>query len=189
MREENNFTLFLRYRKKLNNMPRFLFILVLPLLFFSCKKDPNVLFEMNYPNNDFAIGAGLSPFEVHYFTLFNIQTGADSLFNFYNVDMSEVTQIQPRTARLSSIFASSDYNFINKIEIRIFEDDPDDYDVIFFRDDVPFDTRRDLDLVPNGVDVQNYLTGRRFGIVLRMELRDISPEFLESRLNFSFSVQ
>ena len=170
-------------------MRYFFLLLILPVLFGSCRKDPNVLFEMDYPNNDFAIAAGLSPFEVHYFTLHNIRTNSDSLFSFHNIDPNNITQIQPRSARLSALFASSDYNFINKIEIRIFSDNPDNYDVLFFRDDVPFNTRRDLDLVPNGVDVQRYLKKDRFGLIIRLELRDISPEFMESRLDIQFAVQ
>ena len=169
---------------------RYIFLLIaLPFLFFSCKKDPNVLFEMAYPNNDFSIAAGLNPFDVHYFILRNIQTNSDSLFSFHNIKASAITQIQPSSARLSAIFASSDYSFIRKIEIRIFKDNPDDYNVLFYRDDVPFNTGQDLGLIPNGVNIKKYMVEDHFGIVVRMELRNISPEFIESRLNFKFGVQ
>ena len=169
---------------------RYLFyFFLISVLMVSCKKDQNILFEMNYPVNDFAINAGLNPFEVHYFEIRNITSNADSLFSFHNVNKTSISSIQPKAARLSSIFASSDYNFIANIEIRIFENDPDNYNVLFYRDNVPLNTGKDLDLIPLGVDIQDYALKENFGLVIRMELRDITPEFIESRLNFSFSVQ
>jgi len=143
---------------------------------------------MEYPNNDFAIQAGLNTFDAHYFQINRIVSNADSLFSFYNVDPTNIQQIQPRSARLTSIFASTDYSFIRDIEIRIFEDDPDNYQVLFFRDNVPLNTGQTLDLVPNGVDIQELVKKEKFGIVIRMVLRDLSPEFIESRLDFSFNV-
>ena len=89
---------------------------------------------------------------------------------------------------MTSIFASTDYSFIRDIEIRIFEDDPDDYQVLFFRDNVPLNTGQILDLVPNGVDIQEIVKKEKFGIVVRMVLRNLSPEFIESRLEFAFNV-
>ena len=167
---------------------RYLLIFLLPLFLTNCKKDENVLFRMEY-TEAFEIQAGLNTFETHHFLLKNINTNINSYLANYGGSASELLAINPRSARLETLFSNATYDIITDISVRMYLDDPTDYKEIFYREDVPFNTGSNLDLIPTLVDVKEMLTDERYSIDVAFLFRETPPEFIESRLTFDFFVK
>jgi len=169
-------------------MKNSLIVLFLSLLFLQCKEEPQILFEMPY-RVDFEITAGLNPFDAHYFNSPNINSKVDTLFSVHNVDQNEIISIQPHIGRLSTVFNDVDYDFVRDISVRIYNDDPDDFREIFYRDELPLNTKGDIDLLPTLTDIQDFVKNDQFNIIVRFEFRNAPPEFIQSRLDYSFEVK
>lgn len=166
----------------------YLLVLLLPLLLTNCKKEENVLFRMEY-NETFEIKAGLNTFETHHFLIQNRNTNINSYLAGYGGDASELMAINPRSARLETLFSNATYDIVLDVSVRIYEDDPNDYKEIFYREDVPLNTGATLDLIPTLVDVKEMMTEDRYNIDVAFLFRNPPPEFIESRLTFDFFVK
>ncbi len=164
-------------------------LLILPMvfLFSDCKKDDDILFEMEY-FHDFTIPAGLNPFAgTHIFENSNISSNFASIFAANTISAEDLVAINPGTSFLQGKFASPDNGYIQEISIRIFSpDDPTIWREVFYRTNVPENASGDLGLVGTLVDAKDFLTQETFGIRVELRLRDISPETIDMRLNFSF---
>ena len=163
----------------------FLFI---PILFSNCGDDEIIQFRMEY-RQDFEISAGLNPFEVWYFEINNVDSNAADYFSTFDVQQSDVTAINPGSAQMSLIAASNDYDFIEDISVRMYLEDPAVYKEIFFRDNLPNDNSRVLDLIPTLVDVQDWIVEDSYNILVRIQFRQAPPEFFDNRLDFDFLVK
>ncbi len=168
-------------------MQRLLYLLPFLLLLSNCQKEPDYLFKMEY-EQDFEIAAGLNTFVVWYFEMRFIPSNADDFFTAFGADINEAGIINPGRARLSTIFSDVDYDFIEDISVRIYQDDPDEDKEIFYRDNLPFNTGRDIDLFPTLVDVSEFVLEERFNVRVRMVFRQNPPQFVDSRLTFDFLV-
>ncbi|MFK7771211.1 MAG: hypothetical protein AB8F94_03690 [Saprospiraceae bacterium] len=166
-----------------------IFWLVLPLvfLFSNCKKDDDILFEMDY-FYDFTITAGLSPFSgTHFFEITDIPSLSDVLFSQSGKTAEELNAINPGRAVLRGIFANPDNSYIQEVSVKIFsKEDPTVEREIFYRDQIALNASGDLGLIGTLIDAKSYLEKDDFGIRIAMRLRDISPETIEMRLDFSF---
>lgn len=164
-------------------------LLILPFvfLFSNCKKNDDFLFEMQYLN-DFTISAGLNPFSgIHVFETKSIPSNALNIFTQNGVTDEDLEVINPGVANLSGIFTSPENGYIQEISIKIFSaDDPSFEKEIFYREQIPQNASGDLGLIGTLVDTKEFLTKEDFGIRIEMRLRDISPETIDMRLNFSF---
>lgn len=152
---------------------RYIYLLLTALLFVQCEKDElRVAFEMTYPENRFTVPAGLNTIESHYLFFKNVPT--NKAFFFGDIDESEIKEISPVSARLRAEQSIGDFSFAQEIVIRLCEDDQADINnvlqkcrrEIFFRDNIPFNTARQLELIPNGNNLLETLTGDEFNFVL-----------------------
>ena len=57
---------------------------------------------------------------------------------------------------------------------------------IFFRDEIPLNTGRSITLFPSLPEIGRHLTGDEFNVRVELRLRDITPQFIETRLDFQF---
>ncbi|MFK8008755.1 MAG: hypothetical protein AB8H03_20515 [Saprospiraceae bacterium] len=166
-----------------------IFLLVLPFLFLfsNCKKDDDILFEMEY-FHDFTITAGLNPFSgTHIFEVTDVPSLSDALFDQNGTTAEELNAINPGTAILRGIFASPDNSYIQEVSVKIFsKEDPTIEREVFYRDQISLNSSGDLGLIGTLVDAKSYLEKEDFGIRVELRLRDISPETIEMRLDFNF---
>jgi hypothetical protein len=166
-----------------------IFLLVLPFvfLFSNCKKDNDILFEMEY-FYDFTITAGLNPFKTHIFFVEDIPSLSDALFTQNGKTAEELIAINPGTAVLKNPFNSNPENgYIQEISVKIFsKEDPTVEREVFYRDQISLNSSGDLGLIGTLVDAKGYLEKDDFGIRIELRLRDISPETIEMRLDFNF---
>ncbi len=168
-----------------------LLLFLLPIILLSnCKKDDNFLFEIPY-QAQFTIPAGLNIFGSHIFEIRMIPSRLDSLLAFNNVDPADIKSINGRSARISAVFSNIPYNFVREAYIEVFDaNDPDRvWKEGFYRQQVPLNNGSDLDLIASLADLQTFLLEDSFNIRVRLKLREISPEFIESRLDFSLIVR
>ncbi|MEM1326765.1 MAG: hypothetical protein AAGI23_12460 [Bacteroidota bacterium] len=154
-------------------MTRYLLLLAFACTFWSCEKDSlRVAFEMTYPENRFTVPAGLNTLESHYLFFRDIPT--NKAFFFGETEESEIIEINPASAVLRADQRISDFSFAEEIVIRLCEDNQANINnvlqkcrrEIFFRENIPFNTGRQVELLPNGNNLQPTLTGDNFNFVL-----------------------
>lgn len=140
---------------------------------------------MNY-QRDFEIGAGLGVFDVHGFKFENIPTNINTYLRDNSVEMSDIQSITPRRAQLSINFADIEFAFVREVIVEVYTDEDVIGREVFYREQIPTNTGIRLDLVPSLPDVLDYLTQEDFNIRVEMKFRDISPQFIETRIDFEF---
>ena len=156
--------------------------------FSSCTDEAETLFEMDY-RVDYNIAAGLNTFETHFFELFNIPTNATNLLQANNLTDGEIEAILPKSARLSSVFLSDDLDFIREISVRLINGDNQNQTEIFFRENIPLDTRDFVDLIPTLPNVKQLMLEDFHNLSIRMEFWEPTPTFVDVKLEFDFQVQ
>ncbi|CAN5612032.1 hypothetical protein BH23THE1_BH23THE1_11350 [soil metagenome] len=164
------------------------FVLVAMIGLGSCKKDNSGnRFDMIYPELYFTIPAGLNPFLIHFIEIRNIPLNKAFYFNQNNVQDPSSTRIQPRSARITSIFGDVDFEFIERISVLVSStENPNQYVEAYYRDPVPLNAGNFLDLIPTLLDLQQIITTDSLNVRIRMQLRSPSPVFVESRLDYTF---
>ena len=162
----------------------FLLLLAIILLTDCNKNDPDVKFEMVY-EREFTIPAGLNVFETHYFPITNISVG--SYFSANNVTPADLVAINPGSARLSTKFSGlGEYDFIRDVSIVIFTDDETNNKEVFWRPNVPLNTREDLDVFATLVDAKQYFQNSKFNLYVKLNLQAVPQQTIETRFTFSF---
>ena len=165
-------------------MKKLLFLTLLPIFIFACG-DKRTGFDMSY-RVDFEIPAGLPTFDTHVFETYNIPTNKSTFLTANSLDEQDITRITPREARLSINFSEEDFYFVQEIVIEMFTIDDVTGKEVFFRDVIPLNTGNDIAIIPSLPEVTDILLGDRFSIRTEMRLRDISPSFVEARLEMIF---
>lgn len=160
------------------------FLLLLPIIFSACKGD-GLGFNMTY-QRDFEIPAGLGVFDTHVFELNGIPTNKAAFLSTSGASESDITTILPKEAELSINFANVDFVFVGEVVVEIFTRADNIGTEIFYRDEIPLNTGRAITLFPSLPEIGQYLTGDEFNIRVELRLRDISPQFLDTRLDFQF---
>ncbi len=155
------------------------------LIIFSACRDNGPGFNMTY-QRDFEIPAGLGVFDTHVFELNGIPTNKAAFLSTTGANENEITAILPKEAELSINFANVDFIFVGEVVVEIFTREDNNGVEIFYRDEIPLNIGRSITLFPSLPEISEYLTGDEFNIRVELRLRDISPQFLETRLDFQF---
>lgn len=154
------------------------------LMLSGCGNNDDILFEMVY-EREFVIPAGLNTLETHYFYLDNISVGSYLTSN--NVTADELRAINPGTARMSTIFSGlGDYSFIRDVSIEMFTDDEARAKEIFWLPNVQNNTGEDLDIFATLVDTREFFEFNRFNVFVKLRLREVPAQTIETRFRFSF---
>ena len=103
-----------------------------------------------------------------------------------HVPENDITAILPKEAELSINFANVDFVFVGEVIVEIFTREDNVGVEVFYRDEIPLNTGRRITLFPSLPEISNYLAADEFNIRVELRLRDISPQFLETRLDFQF---
>ena len=173
-------------------MKKLIFIFLVVSVMVSCRKDTEraFLFEMEYPV-DFTINAGIGPYVSHYFEIQGIQTFADSLFAFHNVDPTTIESILPRKGRLVAVFSDVEYDFIKNIEVELYDEVNGSILRLpaYYRDPVPEKTGGQVDLVSEEVDLKDFMLKDKMNFRIKLQLYGAAPKTIESRLILTFAVR
>lgn len=172
-------------------MNRLYFLLLfVPLFLASCKKkDERILFEVPY-EFDFELSAGLSTFQRHSLEVLNISTKLDSLLSFNNLSEENINEIQGQEARFTMIIPSGDYSFFQEISVFVFDPVTQEKREIFFHDRVQQNTGDQLQLIPALTNVRDIMLEKdKFNILIEMQLREVTQQFIPTRFRFSLKAK
>ena len=173
-------------------MKNIIFLFLLPILFCACGDDgPG--FDMSY-RQDFEIPAGLNTFDTFGFVFRDIPVNKNAFFAANDVTEADITSITPREARLSINFGDEDLFFVREVVVEILTKEVDNegnprWKEIYFRENVPLNTGQSIQLLPSLPQVTEELTSDEFTVRVEMLFRDITPTFIDSRLEMVFLAQ
>lgn len=159
-------------------------LLAIPIIFATCR-DNGPGFNMTY-QRDFEIPAGLGVFDTHVFELNGIPTNKAAFLSTTGANENEITAILPKEAELSINFANVDFIFVGEVVVEIFTRNDIAGTEIFYRDEIPLNTGQRITLLPSLPEISEYLTEDEFNVRVELRLRDITPQFLDVRLDFQF---
>ncbi len=160
------------------------------LLFTTCKKQEDFLFEMNY-DLEFTIQPGLSPFGgIYGYKIKDIPSNFDNYLSANGRNADDITNIACGSARATALFTGAEYGFIRNATVIIASStDTAFFKPAFERIQVPDDTGSQLDLIGTLVDAAPILQEETFEVWFEMELRQTSPSLINSRLELTFLAQ
>ncbi|MEM0993783.1 MAG: hypothetical protein AAGI49_12170 [Bacteroidota bacterium] len=167
------------------------------LLLMGCSKDDlRVAFQMNYPQNRFTVPPGLNTLESHYIFFRDVPTNKS--FFFGDVLEEDILEISPASARIRGDQSIADFAFAQEIVIRVCEDNTANINKvfekcrreIFFRDNIPLNTGREVELIANLNNLQTTLTQDEFTFVLVFLLnRAFTGAALPANLELNFAAK
>ena len=165
----------------------FRFILVLLALSTGCSKNPDILFEIPL-QLDFTIGAGLSPFEKHFYLVQNVPTNMQALKEQFNVTENQDLVMRPGSAVLRS-FSRVDFDFIQEVTISVYEDDRENDTEIFFNNQIPFNAGRNVFINPIDRDYRDEVDRESLNFKIGLRFRSITPTSIDSNLEIVFTAE
>lgn len=188
----NNFGKLNKKNEKLmyNFKKKYLFLTTAILLLFlsSCRKEPEVLFFMEY-EIPLSIPAGLNPIDAHFFNFRNVPTNFEPLMESFNLDTSNYV-IEPHSAELVAIFNEAEFNFVRDVKIFIIPNYSSSIrHEVFSRENVLLNTKHQLIVFPWQLDVKEFLKQRETQFLLQLNLRGASPTSIETRIKIRFQVR
>lgn len=166
---------------------KLIILLLIPIFFTTCKKDP-IGVTMTY-QQDFEIPAGLNVFDTHVFELNGIPTNKAAFFSAGSISESDITKIIPGEAALTINFANVDFYFVGEVIVEIFSREDIVGREIFYQELIPQNVGTRINLFPSLPDIKDFLTGDEFNVRIELRLRDITPQFIETRFDFQFRAQ
>ncbi len=174
------------------------FLPLLALILWQCNGDSiNVAFDMQYPNLQFTVPAGLNTIDAHFFIIRDIPTNKAAFFG--NIDEVDIVEISPSAAIVRGVQGNlADYSFVDEIVVRICDDNDISQEnifqkcrrEIFFREAIPFNTGNRVELIPNAINLKAELIKDNFTVaVVFNRLRDFSPLEMPTRLELIFQAK
>lgn len=154
----------------------------------SCNKSPDVIFELPIQIS-FEIRPGLSPFERHFYLVKDVPTNFGPLSNQFQLGEDSNPFIRPGSAVLSSLLRNIDLNFVQEIEVSVYEDDPDDDFALFYTAEVPGNAGKNVLVLPFDRDASEFLTRESLNFRIAMRYRAITPTAIESVIDMNFTVE
>ena len=164
----------------------------LPVLFFaSCdgEEQKDVIFEMAY-RLEFEIPAGLNTIEDHYFVFRNNTSTLDSLLSFYGYEREDISAINPKSARLTSLFSGDEFDFLHEFSLYLFKDENNNQaHEAFWRTEIPLNTGTIVDIPGTLLDTKDFFLEPKFNAELRFDTRKTTTTFVATRIDFVFVVR
>lgn len=154
------------------------------LMLGSCGSD-NELIGIQMPYRyQFDVPAGLNPLNTHFFERTGLITNASSL-----IGNNTIERIIPYTARLTSL-DNVDFGFIREIEVRVKDPDNPGLEIpVFYREELPQNTGRNIDLIAIQTNIGNILNKPSVDVIVEFKLYSTSGQTFQSDLQLSFLAQ
>ena len=107
-----------------------------------------------------------------------------------NLSNGEVSSVSTSFARLYDVFGSSHLNFIDKIEVFIYNPDtPTQKWLAAIEDPVRNNVKEEIKIFPAITDFKDIMQEDLINIEIKLRLRDISPEEIDCRLELTMLAQ
>ena len=152
-----------------------------------CQNDDNILFSLNYETK-ITLSAGLSHFQVHYFTVEDMQSNIKAALLSKGLKESDIKSIEPASAYVVSLDPGNVFDFVEEVSVKISDTNVFNKEY-FYTIQVPYNAAEQLDLVGTLVNATEYLLKDRFNTQLRFKLRADVPSTFEVKLGMKFIVK
>lgn len=171
---------------KINFISKLLFItLIFSLL--SCNKDT---FPKKFGirlERDFNVAAGLDILDAHYFVLNEIPTFYDNIIAQENVPAGTTIHLVPERAIITSQFGEVDFDFIDKVSVRIFTNtNLTDKPEAFYVEFIPNTVDNELELIPTSFEALPFLEGGLVNAEVKFLFKRTSPQQMNLHLVMDF---
>ena len=168
-------------------LPVFVFTLFSAFLFQSCGKETIPKKFTVRLDRTFEVPAGLNYIDAHYFVLDEIPTFYDQIIGQQNVPAGAKITLVPERASITSLFNDIDFDFIDKVAIRIYtNNNPKDKPEAFYIEYIPNSVDNELQLIPTSFDAKPFL---EYGIVnaeIRFFFKRTTPQSMNLRIVMDF---
>jgi hypothetical protein len=166
-------------------MNKYVFSFFVLLLLGSCKKDSG--FDMFY-RKQFSIPIGQTPQFSFNYDFKNIPADTTAFFTPSGVTSNQIASIKPKSMSIIALYGGIDYNAVRSVEVWINSpiNNTPSPQIIFFRDDVPVNTNERIDLIPNDVDIKQFITLGKFNIKITLKFKDNTIRTLETDTTITF---
>jgi hypothetical protein len=162
----------------------------LVILSMSCNKDsgPGRGQDISY-RQTFEIPAGIGVFDVHHFYITGIPTKYAATLALANLTDAEVTRVTTIEGTISGLFGDANMEYIDRISVRAFITDPNNYLEIAYRDPSPLDPGNQIGLIPSLSDSKGFFNGERFSLDIVIWLRQTTQETTPVQLDLKMRAE
>lgn len=166
------------------------FLILCLLLTFGCSKTANN-YDYEFYVNDvfFQVAPGMNTIETHVFVVNNVNTFLSQYMDTKSQNVEDIKNIASGRANLSGRYNAVDMGFIREVRVRLVDtNNPNEYQEIFQRLDIPPSGEYNLALNPTLADIKKFIDKERVNVEVRMIFRRIPPRFIPLDLDFSYAV-
>ena len=155
----------------------------------SCgKNDTNEVFEY-VQRVDFTIDAGLNTIDTYFFPFDPLTSPLMGKLEEFKLTFTDIAEVQPKSAEISSIFGDENLEFIRRISVRVHEsNDVLNATEIFYSDPTPLKKSNTIRPFPNISEVKDIMINDFYGIELRLDFRYVIPKSIEMKLEYKMRV-
>jgi hypothetical protein len=167
-------------------------LLLLPLLFFGCNENADILLRIPFRDLDFALPAGLNPVETWYRTFERVPTDIRDVMEANGLDPDGNYRITPVGANLIARFGDQELDFLQEVAVYLCDQEdtsPRCGPEAFYRFPIPQDIGTVVELVPNNNVLNDLLLEERINVQILMRFDAPPVEFTDLRLEMEFKVQ
>lgn len=174
----------------MNSFKYFLLFFSICILNQSCKKDNQVLFEMDL-FFDINIPIGLNTIENHYFIIEDVPTFALNHLAGANLTSEDISRVLGATGNFSTRVSGINLDVIDNMGLHVL--DKNDHNIrkevlYVFNDRIPFGSKTDVDLIPSIIDVKDFFLEETVDLELKVNFRGFASDQIDGRFEFRMSV-
>jgi len=160
------------------------------LVSISCHKNEGPGRGVDLPyRQTFEIPAGIGVFDVHHFYISGISTKYNATLGLANITDADVTKVTTLEGTIAGIFGDANLDFIDRISIRVFETDPNNYLEIAYRDPSPVDPGNFIGLIPSLSNSKEFFSKDKFSLDIVVWLRKTTQETTPVSLDFKMRAE
>lgn len=153
----------------------------------SCKKDS---FQKKFGvrlDRNFDVPAGLDFIDAHFFVLTELQTFYSNIIAQEDVPDGATISVVPERAVITSLFGDVDFDFVERVSVRIFtNDNVDDKPEAFYIEFIPNTVDGELELIPTSFNALKFLKGGLVNAEVKFVFRRTTPQLMNLRILMDF---
>ncbi len=166
-------------------------LLLIPILFLSCKKEENIGpgFDLQF-QQDFTVPPGINVFAVHHFYLKNLPTNFQDLLVRHNATADDIARIRTTKAVLSGVYGDANYDFVDQVSVKAYNlDNLNDNLEVAYRQPVPLEPGNVLPLIPSLADSKKFLSAERVNLDVALWIRNTTGDEIPTRLTLTLRAE
>lgn len=136
------------------------------LLIGGCNRNEIEGTLLNFAPRQVQVNAGLNPTLAHFFEMPSISTEQPRFQRETGQSWADWQMVLPARATLTITEPGLNWSFAEEVIIQAYTDDSPTPIEIFYRDQIPFNTGPQLQLIPSDRDIKELLSGESVNLIL-----------------------